>query len=241
MSKRTINSDDLWTYVHGAETGPAIAEALQDQPELAAMERSIRALHSHLQHGLGASSPGTEEALISEITRAWDKEHGELRLVSPSRMDGTLQETARRPRISIWHFGMAIAACLAIVMGVQTLSPPEALVWQEITIARTRSGPETSGLYADEDVSVIQQLLSQTVATAYAKRAGVLLPRAMWTLSSSLNVRPDLSFTLIVRAENRYDAGPEKSWSHSFDTLGDYKSQISEFADDIAEGLAEVR
>ena len=242
MNKSTFDEEDLWTYVHGesdAQTRAAIDRALRLQPELATMERAIRALHTRLQLGLSASTTITEADVTSQITQAWDREHGVLHLASPSPDATVEREPVRKPRFGIWHFGMAIAACLAIVMGVQTLSPPDALLWQDISLVGARAAHTDAVSYSSDELSVIQELLSQKVGEAYTERHGILHPAAMWTLASSVHAQPDLSFTLIVRAGHRRDKSPEKSWSQSFDTLEDYKMQVGAFASDIAEGLTE--
>ena len=141
MKPSEQNVERLWAYVHGetdAETRETLAAAIASDPAMAAAEQEIRALHGRLKQGLSADGLSDED-LCSEITAAWDREHEQLRVLPDTDADETARDTATRTsRFTIWHSGLAIAACLLIMMGVQTLRPPAALTWN-------------AGRFVDED------------------------------------------------------------------------------------------
>lgn len=241
MSTSDYNAEALWAYVHGesdTETRTAIEAALKSDSALAAAEHDIRALHACLKSGAPVRAI-SEEDLLSEITAAWEHDHETMRLAPDIKGDVETHDSTRRTRISIWHSGLAIAACLLIMMGVQTLRPPAALSWNAPTLMKSRGDASTAELYSEFEIEEMHGLLVEEVASAYDATGESDKRRKAWIFSTALNVRPDRSFTLSVNARNRYDATLQLSWDYPFDSMDDYRERVTQMADDVADGLAE--
>ncbi len=238
MSTPEHNVEALWAYVHGesdAKTRESIESALETDTALSDAAQQIRTLHGHLKGGLSITS---DEALCDEITAAWDLENAALHLSPEPRSDVQEHDQTRRgPRFTIWHSGLAIAACLLIMMGVQTLRPPAALTWNVPTLAKSRSDEGTSTLYSDFEIEEMHGLLVSEVGSAYDAADDTDGRRDAWILSTALNVRPDRSFTMSVKAHNRYENDLGYFWDYHYDGLDDYRARVKQLAGNVVDGL----
>lgn len=240
MNSSKHDAEALWAYVHGEsdpETRESLKAALRNDPALAGAEKQIRALHGSLQRGLSAPV-SSDDALISEITAAWEVEHESLYLSPQMSGDAPQHEQTRRhPRFNIWHSGLAIAACLLIMMGVHTLHPQAALTWNEPSITKSRGQENTAAIYNDFEVAEMHGLLVSEVGSAYEAAEKPGDQREAWRLSTALSIRPDRSFTLSVKAQNRFEEDQVYAWDDHYDGLDDYRARVSQLADEVVDGL----
>ena len=239
MNTKSYSEEDVWAYVHGetdADTRAALEAALQNDSTLAQAEKQIRATHTRLADGL-QSNADNDEALTTRVLAAWERDQKpDLTLAPPSQHDDE-QSRRKRPRLNIWHSGLAIAACLTIMMGIQTYRPRSAFTWIELAAPKARGGDRTPPIYSNAEIDALHQQLVKSVDLAYDKANNDSKRTSGWTLATFISPTQDHALTLTVKARRRLAADTEQSWTSQFDNADDYRDRIETFAAEIVADL----
>ncbi|MDE0837466.1 MAG: hypothetical protein OSB41_00280 [Kiritimatiellae bacterium] len=239
MNTKSYSEEDVWAYVHGetdADTRAALEAALQNDSTLAQAEKQIRATHTRLADGL-QSNADNDEALTTRVLAAWERDQKpDLTLAPPSQHDDE-QSRRKRPRLNIWHSGLAIAASLTIMMGIQTIRPRNAFTWTELAVPKARGSSNTPPLYSNAEMDTLHQQLVESVNLAYDNVSNDSKRASGWTLATSITPTQDQAFTLMVEARRRLAADTEQSWTSQFDNADDYRDHIDTFAAEIVGDL----
>jgi anti-sigma factor RsiW len=228
--------DRLWAYVHG-ELPPDDRQRLEDDlaasPALRAEVAELRAFDRLLRRSL-AQPAVTDEELGGRILEAWEADQ---------RPANAGRRVIPFFRSAPFRLGLALAACLGILLGGYQLQAPQHLRWAPLTIAAPayRGAPAAPAVpaYPAARLEALAAALRREVNAAYrAQPRPATGARVRWTLQIEFQELFAGALAVRVHGETSSGVSARRDWSAEFGDENEFRKRLSAWSRELAEGLA---
>jgi hypothetical protein len=225
-----------------------MVRAMRDDPELRAevlrVERADRLFGTLIPR---VDDAVDEEALERKILAAWERDTG--RGASPSAEEAA-PAPAGAPARPLIPFALrpvlALAACLAVLLGAHIATAPPALQWMDpdLGVRVDRGADPASTAYREEDLVRLAGEFEQTLRDAYRARRGHSAPadwlrrRPDWRLRIHLHELDDGLLQAEVDALRADGDAPVRTWSELSESAAGFRADSAAWAGEIADDLA---